>query len=143
MRRGMRITWWALRRHPRRVLRIAAFAGRHRKALAAGRRVMAVGTRVREAASDTEMRGEAKSAVSAVSRAARRARDVGVAEALADQTVIDQLRRAVTHASHAAAAATSPRRRRRSIVRPAAITAGTCLLAGAIYVRGKRYLRSR
>jgi hypothetical protein len=143
MRRRVRIAWWAVRRHPRQLLRIVRFAARHRKAVATGRRVIDLPARVRAAATDPEAQGEARLAVSAISRAAQRVADVGMAEALADKTVIDQLRRAAAHASNVASATASPPRRRRAISRPAAIAVGACFLAGAIYVGGRRYARAR
>jgi hypothetical protein len=139
----VRIAWWAVRRHPRRLLRVALLVARHRKGLATARRVMELPGMVREAAADPAAQSEARLAMSAISRAADRVRELGIAEALADKEVIDHLRRATAHASNATSAVTPPPRRRRAATRPAAITVGACLLAGAICLGVRRRGRSR
>jgi hypothetical protein len=143
MSRRAAIAWWALRRHPRRLLRIALLVARHRKALATGRRVMDIPGIVREAATDPAAQSEARLALSAISRAANRVREVGMAEALVDEEVIDHLRRAITHVSNTTSAAAPPHRRRRAVTRPAAVAVGAGFLAGAICVGVRRRARSR
>jgi hypothetical protein len=97
---------------------------------------------VREAMNDPKTQDEAKSALASVKTAAKRVREVGLANVLDDEQVAEHLRRASTHASRAVAVARH-RKRRRSLVVPLTATLGVGALVGAAYIGLNRHLAVR
>jgi hypothetical protein len=133
-----------VRQHPRDVLRISLSAGRHWKGVArtieTTRRASRLTGTVKQTVANPKVQAEAKLAVSDFLRAAQRARKVGLAKALEDKQLVDQLQQASSHASKAVAVASS-QRRRHFIPGATLITVGGGLLGGAVYVGWRTYLR--
>jgi hypothetical protein len=86
---------------------------------------------------DRKVGVESRRAAKDASRAARRAKRVGVAKALTDKRVARDLRRATQHASKAASLAVAQRRRR--VRTTAVLVVGTGALAGAAYGGWRKY----
>ena len=138
---GLRV----MRRHPGRVLHMSLFAIKHRTAVARGvrvtRRASRLITAVKCGAAHPKVRAEATSAVSALARAGRDIRRVGVRNALHDDQVATQLRQARSHAWNAAATARRPPPRRRLVARTTVAVAGAGALGGAAYAGWRAFSR--
>lgn len=126
----------AVRRNPRRAIRLLLFAARHRKGLAlmikASRRASRLTGKVQQTAANPKVHAEVKLAVSDLVQAAQRARKVGVTNVLDDKRVAHQLRQASRHAS-SAVAATRHTRPRHLMARAMAMTVGAGVLGGLAY----------
>jgi hypothetical protein len=135
------VGWRMLKRHPRQAVSVARFAGRHRKTLAdvleSGQQASRLAATVKQAVMNRKVQAEARSMVSSLSHAVRRARHIGMANGLGDKQLAGHVRQAVTHASMALAAARHPRPRKSFLGRAAAITAGIGTLGGAVYTQRK------
>lgn len=102
------------RRHPQKALKVAKFAGRHRKGIAgtiqASRKANQVVALLKETAAQPKVQAEVRAAVAELSTAAARARKLGPIRALDDKKVAKGLGKAGSHAK--AAWSQSGRRKR-------------------------------
>ena len=133
-----RIGLWFVRRHPRLAARWGWTVVKHPRrtamVLAAARHAPMVARRTRVAAKDPEVQAQFRVGRDALGKAARRLRDKDTREAVADQKLRDELRRAAEAMASGYSAAAHPKRRRRRFGR-AVLTVG---LVGAGAYAGYR-----
>ena len=128
-------------RHPLDAWRLSVLAVRYRKALIEATRAAQTaaryGTAARQAAANPKVQAETRRAAARLMLAARRAREVGVANASGDKQLATELRRAREHAARAIIAARYPRPKRH-LVRTTLILTGA---GGAAYAGWRVYAR--
>jgi hypothetical protein len=130
-------------RHTRHAARAMRFVARHRtgamNSMLTKERASQLLARFDNAAADPAVQHEAWLAASALTRALQRSRRLGLARALDDRQVIEQLQRTARHATNLVDAAERPIRRS-SHHRPARATIGiaSVLVAGGIAYAGWR-----
>lgn len=143
MNRAARVATSEVRRHPRPAGRFGLYVGRHPKkilnAIQLARRAMKLTGALQEALTDPRAKAEATSAMASITTATRLVREAGLANALADEHIRRELRRASTHASRAIAFARHPKPRR-SLAVPLVATVAATALTGAAYFGLNRYL---
>jgi len=126
----------AARRQPRRIVRVGLIGSSLNLRQSHGRRRAArLGLPAKRVATDPKVHAETRRAMADALRAARRARQVGAAQALTDKRVARKIRDATRHASRAARRAVQPPRHRVRNTTIAVVGAG--MLAGAAY-EGRR-----
>jgi hypothetical protein len=120
-------------RHPGDALRFGIVANsdapRRLRIAAARHEARRLAAPARRAATDPRVRAEARRATRSVSRATRRAHRVGVANALTDRCVANNLRRASRHAMRAADLAINPPRHTLRTTALVTLGAGTMIAA--------------
>src|SRR6185312_14696744 len=103
---------WLAARHPRRAMKLGMVAGRNprrtMRVIELSRRAADMKEPVQRAATDPRVRKEARKASQNATRAARRAQQIGFAQALNDRRVARYSRKASEHAAKATNLATNP-----------------------------------
>jgi len=131
---------WLAARHPRRAMKLGMVAGRNprrtMRVIDYGRRAADMKEPVQRAATDPRVRKEARKASENATRAARRAQQIGLAQALNDRKVARYSRKASEHATKAANLATNPPKNR--LRKVTVIVLGTGAVAGAAYAGWRR-----
>ena len=129
-------------RHPQGALRASAAALKHRRALMAAviaaRQAARYGALAKQTTANPRVRAEARMAMLSLALAARQAQETGIADAVSDKRVMDQLRQAGRHSAKAVKIAKHARRRAR-VVRTTAFLAGAALVGCVAYGGRKMY----
>jgi hypothetical protein len=128
-------------RHPLEAWRLSVLAVRYRQALMdatrAAQSAARLGAAAKQAAANPKVQAETRRAAARLVLAARRAREVGVANASGDKQIATELRRAREHAARAIIAARYPKPKRH-LVRTTLILTGA---GGAAYAGWRVYAR--
>ena len=134
---------WFVRRYPRLATRLGWQAVKHPRRtatiVAAARQAPIVARRARAAAQDPEVRRQVKVGSEALSKAARRLRDSEPGDALTDEKLRTELRRAAAAMAIGYQAAARPKKRRRRLGR----TVLAVGMIGAGAYAGYRVVRER
>lgn len=112
-----RIGLWFVRKHPRTAARwgwkIVKHPRRTAMVVAAAKQAPDIARRAREAAQDPEVQQQLRIGGDALAKAAARLRTTSTGEAMADEKLRDELRRAAAAMTSGYAAASHPKKRRR------------------------------
>jgi hypothetical protein len=131
---------WLAARHPRRAMKLGMVAGRNPgrtiRVIEYSRRAADMKEPVQRAATDPRVRKEARKASDNATRAARRAQEIGLVQALNDRKVARYSRKASEHATKAANLATKPPKNR--LRKATVVVLGTGAVAGAAYAGWRR-----
>jgi len=141
--RDTRTGLWLVRRYPRLATRLGWQAVKHPRRtaaiVAAARQAPIVARRARAAAQDPEVRRHVKVGSEALGKAARRLRDSEPGDAVADEKLRSELRRAAVAMASGYQAAAHPKKRRRRLGR----TVLAVGMIGAGAYAGYRVVRER
>src|SRR4249920_2786189 len=141
--RNARTELWLVRRYPRLAARLGWQAVKHPRRtaaiVAAARQAPIVARRARAAAQDPEVRRHVKVGSEALGKAARRLRDSEPGDALTDEKLRTELRRAAAAMAIGYQAAAHPKKRRRRLGR----TVLAVGMIGAGAYAGYRVVRER